>query len=172
MKNKKEYFIGLDIGTDSVGYAVTDERYHGLDGKISLFEGNREIKISKNVELIYDFFSFDINEKRLISKINSILENVALDEENYMDSMNMTASIEKYMYHLSEKLPCSFICNGISISAVIKMASVSIVDDSKFDVDRIYLYMSIVRELLGEKLFVLINMASYYTGDEIKLYPR
>ena len=27
MKNDKEYFVGLDIGTDSVGYAVTDERY-------------------------------------------------------------------------------------------------------------------------------------------------
>ncbi len=27
MKNEK-YFVGLDIGTDSVGYAVTDEEYH------------------------------------------------------------------------------------------------------------------------------------------------
>lgn len=25
--HKKDYFIGLDIGTDSVGYAVTDEDY-------------------------------------------------------------------------------------------------------------------------------------------------
>ena len=24
---KKEYYIGLDIGTDSVGYAVTDTSY-------------------------------------------------------------------------------------------------------------------------------------------------
>jgi len=30
MKNceKKDYFIGLDIGTDSVGYAVTDTAYN------------------------------------------------------------------------------------------------------------------------------------------------
>lgn len=27
-KNRKDYFIGLDIGTDSVGYAVTDENYN------------------------------------------------------------------------------------------------------------------------------------------------
>ena len=27
MKEKREYYLGLDIGTDSVGYAVTDERY-------------------------------------------------------------------------------------------------------------------------------------------------
>ena len=28
MKENREYFIGLDIGTDSVGYAVTDEGYN------------------------------------------------------------------------------------------------------------------------------------------------
>ena len=25
---KQNYYIGLDIGTDSVGYAVTDEQYN------------------------------------------------------------------------------------------------------------------------------------------------
>ena len=29
MKNKK-YYLGLDIGSDSVGYAVTDEEYNLL----------------------------------------------------------------------------------------------------------------------------------------------
>lgn len=29
MKKEKNYYLGLDIGTDSVGYAVTDEQYKG-----------------------------------------------------------------------------------------------------------------------------------------------
>ena len=33
MKNNREYYIGLDIGTDSVGYAVTDNRYKLLKFK-------------------------------------------------------------------------------------------------------------------------------------------
>lgn len=28
MKKEKNYYLGLDIGTDSVGYAVTDEQYN------------------------------------------------------------------------------------------------------------------------------------------------
>lgn len=32
-KTKKDYFLGLDIGTDSVGYAVTDEKYDLLKFK-------------------------------------------------------------------------------------------------------------------------------------------
>lgn len=30
MKNEKKYYLGLDIGTDSVGYAVTDTEYRLL----------------------------------------------------------------------------------------------------------------------------------------------
>lgn len=33
MKNTKNYYIGLDIGTDSVGYALTDEEYKLLKFK-------------------------------------------------------------------------------------------------------------------------------------------
>lgn len=35
MKNEKNYYLGLDIGTDSLGYAVTDEEYNLLK-----FKGN------------------------------------------------------------------------------------------------------------------------------------
>lgn len=37
MKNQKDYYIGLDIGTDSVGWAVTDKEYN-----IPKFNGNAQ----------------------------------------------------------------------------------------------------------------------------------
>lgn len=48
MKNPQEYYLGLDIGTDSVGYAVTGPRYSLLKFKgepmwgTHLFEGGQE----------------------------------------------------------------------------------------------------------------------------------
>ena len=37
MKNEENIYLGLDIGTDSVGYAVTDDKY-----KIMKYHGNAE----------------------------------------------------------------------------------------------------------------------------------
>ena len=34
-KEKKKIYLGLDIGTDSVGYAVTDDQYNLLRVPIS-----------------------------------------------------------------------------------------------------------------------------------------
>lgn len=33
MKSEKKYYIGLDVGTNSVGWAVTDEFYNILRAK-------------------------------------------------------------------------------------------------------------------------------------------
>lgn len=33
MDNKKEYYIGLDMGTNSVGWAVTDTEYNLMRAK-------------------------------------------------------------------------------------------------------------------------------------------
>ena len=45
MQNSKKYYLGLDIGTDSVGYAVVDSEYSLLKYKgepmwgVHLFDG-------------------------------------------------------------------------------------------------------------------------------------
>ena len=34
MKNEENIYLGLDIGTDSVGYAVTDDKYKIMRGAV------------------------------------------------------------------------------------------------------------------------------------------
>ena len=33
----KEYYLGLDIGTESVGWAVTDEHYNLIRKKVKIY---------------------------------------------------------------------------------------------------------------------------------------
>ncbi len=80
MKNGKKIYLGLDIGTDSVGYAVTDEEYklqkfHGQDawgslifGAASLSDKRRSFRSSRRrldrrqqrVQLVAELFSPEI----------------------------------------------------------------------------------------------------------------
>lgn len=43
MKSEKKYYIGLDVGTNSVGWAVTDEFYNILRAKGKRFVGSKII---------------------------------------------------------------------------------------------------------------------------------
>ncbi len=83
MKNHKNYYLGLDIGTDSVGYAVTDENYnlikfHGepawgvtifdaaaLNGERRTFRTARRRldRRQQRVQLVQELFAKEIEKK-------------------------------------------------------------------------------------------------------------
>lgn len=46
----------------------------GKEGRFVLSDNEKEVDISKNVELIFNIFALDINERKLISKLYMELE--------------------------------------------------------------------------------------------------
>ena len=46
---EKDYYLGLDMGTDSVGWAVTDENYNLIRAKGKDLWGVREFESAKKV---------------------------------------------------------------------------------------------------------------------------
>jgi len=141
---------------------------NGSDGCIFLSENGRPLKISKNVELITSFIPFNLNEKRLITKINSLLEAEALDAEHYYQTMELLANIEKYVNSLSDFFPFNISCSGINTTSMIKMADISIEEDSATKIERVLNYMLIVNDLLGERLFVFINMSMFFSDEDMQ----
>lgn len=142
----------------------------GNEGDIILSENHTIMKASGMIELITTFVPFDINEKRLISKINTILEREALNEIHYMETMNLLSMIEMYMGELSNNLPCIIDYKSINITALIKMCGIEITDDSSSLIEKVFNYMMLVRELLGERLFIFVNMATFFSTEELQSF--
>ncbi len=163
----------LIIENPNIMYRFINQLYNSINGEeedLVLSNDNNILKTSKNIELVTTFIPFDINEKRLITKINALLEKEAVNELHYYETMNLLASIEKYINYLSEVLPCNIDYSSINISSLIKMCGVSIADDSLSVIERIYNYMNLVRDLLGEKIFVFVNMHSFFINNDIQSF--
>ena len=163
----------LIIENPNIMYRFINQLYNSINGEeedLVLSNDNNILKTSKNIELVTTFIPFDINEKRLITKINALLEKEAVNELHYYETMNLLASIEKYINYLSEVLPCNIDYSSINISSLIKMCGVSIADDSLSVIERIYNYMNLVRDLLGEKIFVFVNMHSFFSNNDIQSF--
>ena len=128
------------------------------------------VSLDKNVEMITSFVPFELNEKRLINRINGVLEKEALNEQNYNTSMELLAKIENYVNQLSESISAVLDFPGISVPALLKMCGTKIVDDSESPIESVFNYMVLVRELLGEKLFVFVNMNTFFRQDDLQLF--
>ena len=144
----------------------------GIESGIIFSEDNEIIKASKKVELLNLFPTFDLNEKRLLSKLLVHLEEVSNNEKFYCSSMELVCNVKNFIFDISEDISYGISCSNLSIGTIIKACGIQVEDDSESDLERILLYMEMVRELLGEKLFIMTNMKMYFEKKEISEFAK
>jgi CRISPR type II-A-associated protein Csn2 len=141
----------------------------GDQGNTVLSRHNTPVEISRYLELLHCFTPFSCNEKALLTKITALLEKEAMGEEHYMETQRLLQRVETYVYTLAQDLPCEISCTKLGPGSLLKSAGLEIVWDGRFPLEQLVEYMELVRELDREKLFLLVNLRSYYSDEETAL---
>lgn len=142
----------------------------GGEGDTVFSISNTPVAMSKYVDLLESFAPFDINSKTMLSGISAAIEKVAVDENHYIDTSRLIAETEKYISELGFSLPVTIECRKLNIGTIIKAASVAVADDFENVIEKIISYMSLILDLGGKKLFITLNMRSYFSDNEIELF--
>lgn len=140
----------------------------GKSGEIILSEDSAVLSISGNIELITDFVTFEPNNKRLLGRVNKMLEEELNDGELFGETMDVITRIERLIYKATDSFPFDLSLDGITTSNLIKMVSPKIIDDSESEIEKVLNYMEIVREILGNRLFVMVGMRSFFSNEEMQ----
>ena len=146
------------------------DQVNGGEGDIILSEEASVLKMSKIVDLVVSPVPFNLNEKRIVNKISSMLAKEALSENYYEQTMALLSQIENYIDSLTGFLPCTLSYPGISIDSLIKMCGIKIENDSCNDIEYIYNYMDLLSDLLGIRLFVFTNLRSFFDDESMQLF--
>lgn len=144
----------------------------GMDGKCVLSKNDTPISFVKNAELLDRFVPFDINRKSILTKLAARLEAVAMEAQFYERSSRLISEIERYMSDISFEQSFSVEFPKLSVSSVIKSASVQLLDDYSSLPEKILDYMQIVAELDRKKMFFTVNLRSYITDTEAELFMK
>lgn len=144
----------------------------GLRGGCVLSIGDRPVDFGKYADLTLQFAPFQVNRKSLLTKLYAALENKALTSENYMKTVELLGELESYVLRLSEELPFEIHCQKLSIGPVIRSISPEIEDSDKSALEKIFAYMELVRELDRDKLFIMINMRSYFPDEKMEMFTE
>lgn len=146
------------------------EQSQGLDGKSVLSENDKQLPISKYLEVLDRFIPFELSKKSLISKLSAELEKKAIEPENYQTTMEMLSGIEKYLSDLSFGFDCDINFNTITIASLIKAAGISFSEDYDSLAEKVIDYMELVNEFDKHKLFILVNIRSYINDFELERF--
>lgn len=144
----------------------------GLHGNCILSIADKPMEFSKYADLTVQFAPFELNRKSILTKLHSALEKNAQTSENYAKTAELLGELERYMLHLSEELPFEINCQRLAIGSVIKALSPEIDESDKKPLEKIFTYMELVRELDRDKLFIMVNMRSYFTDEDMEIFTE
>lgn len=142
----------------------------GGSGPLVLSENMIELDMSKYADLTDSFLSFTLNRKPLLNKILSALEKQALSGEMFPQTAEILTGIERYIDELAHGFSCDIDTTKLSVSAVLRMAGIYVRDDYDNHLERIIDYMELTREFDRDKLFIFVNMRSYFEDEELELF--
>lgn len=154
------------------------ELHSALEGSLSkcvLSKGDRILDIAKNFDIISEFVNFDINKKPLIGKIITSIENAALSSTQYLKTQELLSDIENAVNEWSFDLPCYIITAKLSVSNILKSVGIELKNDYcgySGELEKILDYMELVREFDHDKIFVFVNMRSYFLDSAIENFIK
>lgn len=142
----------------------------GVRGNFVLSVADRPVEFSKYADITLQFAPFDLNRKTLLTKLCHALEQKSLQAENYPRTVELLGSLESFMFHLADDLPFDISCQKVSISNVIRALSPEVDVGDKDTLEQIFAYMELVRELDRDRLFIMINMRTYFADDDMQRF--
>lgn len=138
------------------------------DNKIVLMDGEKRVKIDKNVYVLTDLFNIDFNSKKIINKIYNVLEqNIKNRQDNEVE--NIMLQLRNYLIEEINEIPFEFNINSeIEILDLLKVFNVKI-DTSCYTtiVEKIEFIISVLSNLKIAEVLVIPNLKTYVDENEL-----
>ena len=142
----------------------------GFDGKSVLSDKNDLIPFQKNAEILSQFIPFELNQKTLVNKALSALEQIAVSGEYFKETAEILSKIEAYLLEISSNLACDCNFSKISAGSMIKASGFEFKEDYDNLCEKIIDYFELVTEFDRKKLFFTVNLRSYVSDKEMELF--
>lgn len=139
------------------------------NNEIVLKENEENISLQKNMHIVFDIFNIDFSDKKIISKIYSIIEKNIKNKEDYeLEKINL--DIRNFLVNEINEIPIEFTMkNEIDIIELLKIYNVKI-DEICYNelIDKIEFLIDILSTLQIAKILVLPNLKRYFEKDELE----
>lgn len=159
----------LAIEKPSELYSFVSELHNqinGEDGKIVVSKDNKPIKLSAKVELLTHLIPFEINSKKMLTKLYSYFSRKLQEAEIFEDGIKLQEAVSSFMSKLTQCEMIETDFDSVDIVALFKAVDFRLSNESDSLEEQLIEYMTCVRELDGEKIFVFVNLLSYIDTDK------
>ena len=168
-------FPSLVIENPCLFYRFIDDLHRqscGEDGSAVLSVDDKPIPVPGNMDLISDFFPFEINRKTLLNKILSKMEKQAISQEFYERSMQILGNVENLIYDLAFQNDLELETERLSVSSLLKSAGIQLKEDYPDLAEKLLAYMDLMSDNGLASVFVFVNLRSFLDDAAMELFAE
>lgn len=180
----KDLFPMFNLSDEKINILAIENPYHyysfvselnsqisGENGLIVLSSDDKLLKLSSTIELITQFVPFEINNKKLINKLYSFLSTKTQMSENYERMLQINNAVCGFISSIGfdENLDIDF-NSSVDLSLLFKSVDLRFSDDGKSLSEKLIDYITYIRELEGDKIFVFVNLLMFVSYEERELF--
>lgn len=140
----------------------------GMEGKMIISEGEKTLPLSKCAEIIWNPFSVDINNKKILGKLYHELKDIS-SEEQYREICELNSEIVRYLDELSLKVsyPIQFQLE-MDVLDLYKMYGVQLEREGQSMFETLLEYLKIMASLCGMHLIIFVNVKNYLSEIQLQ----
>ena len=141
-------------------------QHKGNEGRYILSNDNKEISFDKNSYIITDIFNIDINNKKVLTKIYSLLlKEIVEDISSYNElSTNIRVYFEKLIFNSSLEIEQG---EEIDMSSLLKLGDFKIHVENDDILEKFLKFLKVLSELCSYKIIFVVGLHTVFTQDEI-----
>ncbi len=145
------------------------DQIQGEDGEFVLSEYDMPVAISKHIELLTQFVPFDGNRKTLVTKLYNLLKKESMCGELYCDTQQIGTALVAYVEKLLDRV--SLMTEPLiepDLTTLFKAVDLKLGSIDGTIGEKLLDYFNACYELEGEKLFVTVNLKSYFDDKQLQ----
>lgn len=141
----------------------------GAEGEFVLSTNEKELAISKTVTIIFDPITININDKKILSKIYNELQKIAINEEMYIHTKEITNVLQQYFLELEHNYDFTLnIENEMDLQGLFKLLGIHIESETLSYFERFLQFIKVQNIVLSKKLIILVNCRCFFTENQLE----
>lgn len=131
------------------------------------FIEDNELDLYKDMEVIVDFFSLDLNSTKNITKLHNTIKQDISGTELYVETNDLYNHILAYLEEIINlsSFPLEYDISP-DITPILKSASLRFTQENKILIEKLIDYITITHQFFNKKIFVLVNFKSMFSVEE------
>lgn len=145
------------------------DQVNGVEGEFVLSNEGKLQKISKSMDILFDYYSLQVNSRKVLPKLYANVKIEMNSGEYYKTTTELASIICNYFEEIIDvmQLPLEYNAN-FDLSGILKVVDMRIHSDPETLTEKLIDYMLAMKEFLGVNYFIFVGLKNYFPKEELE----